>query len=376
MGTVHLVVMKRSVLVFALFGCFLVVRAKEKNDVAKDKLRGPVRSVSVAGYKMAVVNGKPQKDKVIFTSSSKYNENGRILEFITSAIEDSLEGEAVKFKAVKSIYKYNDAGELTGKLDYNPDGSLEDSSFYKVDAKGSRVDWYTYKGNGTEESHTISEYTINGDIVELTEFVKGKLKGRTSYIYDNNGNQTDEISFDENGKIRWKEVMRYNDKGQLIEVTDYKEDDAVEAQFSYRYDTRGNLGEEGEYYNDTSTRNKRTTTKYDLDGNPIEINHFNYNGRLVNQIKVDNMGLHFTDITYRPDGVLKSVIAKKYDDKANLVFEDRFFTQDSVRVKYDYKFEYDKEGNWTKNTTSKNKVPIQTTERKFEYYVDPKPKKK
>ena len=112
------------------------------------------------------------------------------------------------------------------------------------------------------------------------------------------------------------------------------------------------------------------------EGEPIEINHFNYAGRLVNQVKVDNSGLHFTEIAYNPDGVLKSVISRKYDDHANETEDDRFYTKDSVRVKYNYKFEYDKTGNWTKNTTSKNGKPIQVTERQIEYYTDPETKKK
>jgi|GEM_PF-2311205 len=366
-----------SILLSGYSVCATAKKETKNNDVAKDKLKGDVKSVEITGYKLKNIGGKYQKAGVIFTSSSKYNEQGNILEFITSAIEDSLDGEAVKYKAAKIIYHYDNEGNLAGKNDYDANGVLDDSSFYKVDAKGSRVDWYTYKGNGTLASHTISEYNLRGDLLELVEYAKdNKLKSKTTYTYDDQGNETDEVGFDEKGNIKWKEVFRYNPAGQLIEVTDYKGDDGFDARFNYRYDTRGNMAEEREFYNDTSTRNKITRTKYDLDGNPIEINHFNNNERLVNQVKVDHMGLHFTDISYNADASLKSVISKKYDDHANQIFEDRFYTIDSSRVKYDYKFEYDKKWNWTKNTTSKNGKPIQVTERKIEYYTDPADKKK
>jgi hypothetical protein len=368
--------MKGFTTIVLLACCASSAYTKEKNDLAGDKLRGKVKSVAISGYKLKHTSAGNQKSKVIFTSSSKYNESGNILEFISSAIEDTLEDQAVKFNAVRSIYKYDDQGNLTGKNDYKADGSLDDSSFYKVDSKGSRVDYYTYKADGVLESHTVSEYNIHGDLIELTEYVKDKFKSRTTYTYDSNGNETDEVGFGEDGKIKWKEVLSYDESGRLTEVVDYKEDDSFDARFTYRYDTRGNLAEETEYHSDTSSLNKRTTTKYDLKGEPVEINHFNQHGRLINQIKVDNFGLHFTDIAYNPDGVLKSVISRKYDDKANEIEDDRFFTKDSVRVKYNYKFEYDKTGNWTKNTTSKNGKPIQLTERQIEYYTDPVKKKK
>ncbi len=368
--------MKGITITILLAGFFLCASSKERNDLAADKLKGKVKSVAIKGYKLKKTSGGIIKDKVLFSSSSKYTEQGNILEFISSSLEDTLEGEAVKFNAVKSIYKYDEEGNLTGKNDYKPDGSLDDSSFYNVDNKGSRVDYYTYKGDGTLQSHTMSEYNIHGDLIELAEYIQKKLKSRTTYTYDNNWNETDETGFDENGQVKWMEVLKYNDAGNLTEVTDYKQDNTIDAQFTYRYDTRGNMGEETEYYSDTSTRNKRTTTKYDLKGEPIEINHFNYAGRLVNQVKVDNSGLHFTEIAYNPDGVLKSVISRKYDDHANETEDDRFYTKDSVRVKYNYKFEYDKTGNWTKNTTSKNGKPIQVTERQIEYYTDPETKKK
>ncbi|MCW3124330.1 MAG: hypothetical protein JWQ38_3822 [Flavipsychrobacter sp.] len=368
---------KVATLTILLAGSSLYAVAKDKNDVAKDKLKGKVKSIAITGYKMKSVNDKPEKNGIIFSSSSKYNESGSILEFITSAIEDTLEGEAVKYKAVKSVYHYDKEGTLSAKNDYNPNGTLEDSSFYKVDAKGSRVDWYTYKGNGTLSSHTISEYNLKGDLVELSEYTGDKLKSKTTYVYDGQGNQIAETGFDDKGKVKWREEFKYNTKtGQMNEVYDFDANDAMTGRFTYRYDTRGNMAEETEFYSDTSIRNKKTTTKYDLDGNPREINHFNYNGRLVNQIKVDQMGLHFTEVSYNDDASLQSVISKKYDDKANQVFEDRFYTKDSSRIKIEYKLEYDTHGNWTKNTTSKNGVPVQMTERKIEYYTDPAEKKK
>lgn len=366
--------MKGFTLALLVVACAWNTQAKEKNDVAKDKLKGKVKSVHITGSKLKIVAGKPVKDKTIFTSYSKYNDNGKILEFFNSTLEDTLEDEAVKFNGVRSIYKYDEEGNLNGKINYRPDGAMEDSSFFVVDNKGSRVDWYTYKANGTEDIHTISEYNIHGDIIELTEYAKGKFKSKTTYTYDAEWKETDEISYDEKGAIRWKEVFKYDEAGNLVEVTDYNADDGFAARFMYRYDDRGNMAQEIDYYSDTSTRNKKTTTKYDLDGAPKEINHFNHNGRLVNQIKVDNMGLHFTEVSYNDDESLKSVHARKYDDKANLILEDRFFTKDSVRIKYAYKMDYDKQGNWVKNTTSKNSVPIQVTERKIEYYTDPKKK--
>ena len=359
------------------------IQAKNnRSDVRQDRLIGNVKSVTLSSYRVSGVPGKIEKGRVIVTSSSRYDEAGNLVEFISSALNDTIDNEVMHFEATKSIFKFGADGNLIAKNDYNPDGTLDDSSFYKVDSKGSRIDIFTYKANGTLSSNSTSEYDLRGNLIESTEYEKGKLKNWNTNKYDDRFNEIEEDGFEGNGKLKWKELLSYDNKGNLVDVTDYKRDDSFAARYRYRYDNRGNLAEEYEYHSDTATTFKKITTKYDDKGNPIEINHFNESGRLISQIKLDHMGLHLADIRYNDDGSLQSVIARKYDEWANETLEDRFFVKDSVRLKYKHEYIYDQTGNWLKNTSYRNDMPFQVTERVIEYYTNPtvkstpKPKQK
>jgi hypothetical protein len=347
------------------------VQAKNRSDVKEDRLIGNVKSVSLASYKLYGTAGKPERGRTIVTSSSKYDEAGNLVEFISTALQDTIDNEVMHFEATKSIFKFDNAGNLVAKLDYLGDGRLDDSSFYKVDQKGSRIDIFTYKADGTLAANSTSEYDLRGNVVESTEYEKGKLKNWNTYKYDDRFNEIEETGHEGSGKLKWKENLTYDSKNNLVEVVDYKRDDSFAARYRYGYNSKGDLVEEYEYSSDTAHNYKKVTTKYDNEGHPIEINHFNEGGRLISQIKLDHMGLHLADIKYNDDGSLNSVIARKYDEWANEVLEDRFFVQDSIRVKYRHEYTYDQTGNWLKNTTVRNDVPIQLTERVIDYYLNP-----
>jgi hypothetical protein len=359
-------------------------QTKNRSDLTEDRLRGNVKSVALYSYKIIESGGKPEKGRTIVKSSSKYDEVGNLTEYISSAVSDSVDSVFIHFDATKTIFKYDGEGNLVAKNDYKADGSLDDSSFYIVDPRGSRIDIYTYKADGSLESSSTSEYNLLGNIVESSETVKGKLKSRNTFDYDDKGNETQEIGYGPDGKVKWKEILSYDVNNNLTEVIDYKQDDSFAAKYRYGYDKQGYMAEEDEYHIENSPEHKRTTTRYDSKGHALEINKFNENRRLISQIKLDNMGLHLADIRYNEDGSLQSVVARKYDEWANETLGDRFFTKDSVRQKYRYDYEYDKTGNWIKNTTFKNDKPLQATERKIEYYLNPtiktptkaKPKKK
>src|ERR1035437_4959784 len=137
-------------------------QAKNKNrsDVRQDRLIGNVKSVTLSSYKVSGVPGKLEKRRTIVTSSSKYDEAGNLIEFISSALNDTIDQEVMHFEATKSTFKFDADGNLVAKNDYKPDGSLDDSSFYKVDTKGSRIDIFTYKADGTLESKATLEYDL------------------------------------------------------------------------------------------------------------------------------------------------------------------------------------------------------------------------
>src|ERR1039458_122847 len=127
----------RSLKLTLLFVCsFLAGNAqnnkeKDKTDLVKEKLNGKVKSMSVSGFSVIRKDGKLQKGRTIHTAVSKFNDKGYLLEFTSSGGDDTVQNEYIHFKAVKSLYKYDDNGILVSNSRYNGDGSLEDSASYK-----------------------------------------------------------------------------------------------------------------------------------------------------------------------------------------------------------------------------------------------------
>src|ERR1035437_5495523 len=138
-------IMKSLKLTLLLMGGVLALNAQEKTDIVKENLHGKVKTLSVTGYTVERINGKLQKGRAIHTATSEYNDKGYLLEFKTSGGDDTIEEQYVHFKAVRNTYNYDNNGILVSNSRYNGNGTLEDSAAYKVDSKGNRIDWNTYK---------------------------------------------------------------------------------------------------------------------------------------------------------------------------------------------------------------------------------------
>jgi hypothetical protein len=362
--------MKSLKLTLLLVGSFLFSHAQEKTDLAKDRLKGKVRSVTSAGYGVDVSSGTVEKGRHIHTSTSKYNTKGYVTEFLSSPGDDTIEHEYVHFKEEKTTYKYDGKNNLIGTNSYMADGVLSDSSSYKVDNKGNRIDWFTFKGDGTLKQNYTTEYDNKGHMLESNEYFKNRLINRHTFKYDEKGNQVEENMFGSDGHLRWKETFAYDAKGNLVEVTDYKQNGSFDARFTYAYDAKGNQIEEKEFTSESSMKHKRILTKYDAEGNVIEVNQFNESGHFASQCKLDKRGNHLLDVVYNPDGTLQEKISQdyKYDDHGNEIEMERHITDGSLSLKNTYKYEYDKKGNWLKKISYENDKPTRITERVIEYY--------
>src|SRR4051812_18397856 len=141
--------MRSTTLMVIMMGACLFAHAQDnKTDLVKDRLKGKVKSVTSAGYRVDMSTGTIEKGSHIHTATSKYNIKGYVVEFLSGEGNDTIENEYVHFKEEKTTYKYDEKNNLIGSNSYHGDGNLRDSSSYKVDSKGNRIDWYTYKGDG------------------------------------------------------------------------------------------------------------------------------------------------------------------------------------------------------------------------------------
>lgn len=245
-----------------------------------------------------------------------------------------------------------------------------DSASYKVDTRGNRIDWNTYKGDGTVEWNYNREYDNQGNLIETNEYYKGKLRNRHTYKYNANLDIVEENFFEGEGRLKLKEVFSYDDKHNITEVMDYDHTGNFRARYTYAYDGKGNQTEEREYTAEKSKKHRKIVTKYDKDNNVSEVSEFTDQGKLTYQCKLDKWGNHISDITYNPDGtILEKVTQKiKYDAKGNQVENERFLADGKADMRKRFVYTYDKLGNWFLKITYENNKPVRITERFIDYF--------
>jgi hypothetical protein len=346
------------------------VQEKDKTDLAKDKIRGKVKSMSVTGFTVIRKDGKLQKGRKVHTATSTFTDKGYLLEFNSTAGDDTVQNEFIHFKAARSLYRYDNNGVLVSNSRYNGDGTLQDSASYKVDSKGNRIDWNTYKGDGTLEWNYSREYDLQGNLVESNEFFKGALKSRHTYKYDEKLNIKEENFYEADGRLKLKELFKYDDKRNVVEITDYDRTGVFKAKYTYAYDAKGNQVEEREFDGENSTKYKKILTHYDNENNIIEVTQYNEKGKVTYECKLDKLGNHIADATYKPDGTLIEKITQKYkyDDHENEVENERLNAKGKPAMKVKNIYTYDKEGNWFIKIVYENDKPKRITERIFDYY--------
>ena len=99
---------------------------------------------------------------------------------------------------------------------------------------------------------SIYIYDANHKIKESSDYSGGDLDRRERYLYDSNGNKTEQ-SVSQCGKT-WITKYFYNELNQLIKSTAYKPDGSLDTEDTYKYDQYGN-----EIYNKYYSYNRKET---------------------------------------------------------------------------------------------------------------------
>ena len=192
-----------------------------------------------------------------------------------------------------------------------------------------------------------------GQSKKKNDLTEENLKGKVKSIKETTYEAVDKFGQIEKGNVFYDRfsllfnspfTIIYNEKGNKIEKNYYNSDGSLKSKTTYKYDKKGNNIEENTYDSD-SRLNFKATYKYNEKGNIIEKNYYDSDGRL--NFKA----------TY------------KYDKKGNNIEYNICYSDGSLdKTTYKYKYEYDKNNNWTQQVTYENNKPTQITERIIEYY--------
>ncbi len=200
--------------VLIMVSCTSSKKDKDKNDWNRYNLYGKVKSFKKTTYDAEEKFGNIEKgvrsiigdnNQVIFNikgsklEENKYYRNGRILR--------------------KNVYKYDEKGDVIEENEYDSDGKLSDKIIYKYDKKGNLIETNRYYADGSLLSKGVFKYNQKGNKIETnTYYPNGNLdskllydeKGNTiemtlfnseykfEYVFDNEGNWTNRIKFENN----------------------------------------------------------------------------------------------------------------------------------------------------------------------------------
>jgi hypothetical protein len=97
----------------------------------------------------------------------------------------------------------------------------------------------------------------------------------------------------------------------------------------------------------------KITFKYDDQKRLIEKTWFLNNGNLTLRHVYKYSGNQLDHLVYTPDGSLNYHSVSILDDKGNEIERTDFIGEASIEGKYTFSYEFDKNGNWTKQTAAK-----------------------
>ena len=92
---------------------------------------------------------------------------------------------------------------------------------------------------------------IKGTVFEVEEALggpqKGNIKQNINIQFNEDGNKTEETSYNSDGELQSKSKYQYDKDGNKTEETSYNSDGELQSKSKYQYDMNGNKTEDTSY---------------------------------------------------------------------------------------------------------------------------------
>ncbi len=247
----------------------------------------------------------PEGDTKVYREKINYSDGGRKIEELSYdndeligriLMENDADGNILKYTSydgkekqtlswsarydsrgnkIKEI-RYDDTGAEIGTDEWTYDengvliGESVDSEFfykYEYDKNGCRIKSVCYDANGAEilESSFVYENDENGNLLSVRRMGGNSEGNLTEYEYDENGNETVRISYNDDGTVMERMERKYDKNGNVLEVKTISSDGTEEIHAVYSYDEEGKLVEL--FYYSEGEKDTRCTYEYDENGN-------------------------------------------------------------------------------------------------------------
>lgn len=223
-----------------------------------------------------------------------------------------------------------------------------------------------------------------------------KIDSSCEAFFDSKGNKLEVNYYDENGYSVFLEKYEYDDKGNVIKLSDYVNEELNSIVVS-KYDSQNKLlGRDIKIIKDG--KNLQTQIEYDgIDSYEyryinkkkhfVEICKYNTNEDIIEYINYNDFGNQVFKRVYEYDDFNNKVVTyydyttfhlksskhifdkhiENYNDNGDII-ELRTIKDNRNEELFLYDYKFDEKGNWIKQITYKDKIPISIAERKFEYF--------
>ena len=249
-----------TLIAFIQFGC----SSNEKNNLQEMNLKGNIKSVKEIYYDGNEKFGEYVKEDWKYTIEYFFNESGNITERNSYyAPKNSIRD--------KTKYIYNNNNQIIEEYKYDSKGNLESTEKYKYDKTGNKIEKVTIEDNKI----TITEKYIYDNKAKLIESYSVLPDGSKSiyaekFNYNSEGlllEKFEEIYNELDNSIN-KTINKYNKEGQLIEISNQNSNSIA---IKYVYDNNGEQTKQINFYDDGTPSGDtfETIIKYDDKGNWI-----------------------------------------------------------------------------------------------------------
>lgn len=234
--------------------------------------------------------------------------------------------------------------------EYDEDGNILHGREIERDRNGNEIRTAEYGAGGNLCRTVESQYDEDGrqsecQSISYDEDGNGECIYHWKCAYDENGNKTEEISYDEEGSIRKRTAYAYDVYGEQAQVIVFDKNGKVteKTETETEYDAQGNKIC-STVYRSNSMGKSSDVIEYDGQGNEIKITYYDASGEITGKIEeeYDKDGNWTGLVRWDETGKIALKWESEYDGHSEPV---SYVHYDGMQVDYRYEREYDENGN-------------------------------
>jgi hypothetical protein len=273
-----------STVLFVFIFCSVAVNAQSDSD--RDRLLGPVQSVSAAVAEFSARDGKDVEGSRVPLHTVTYNARGNRVKRVDFNRDGSV--------AQTLVYNYDPEGRSVGYEDYVTGLSEPRKHIYTLDNSGNRVGYRIVQPTGKDGDEKYAyKYDDSGKLVVEELYYKTTLVSRNENTYDQQGRLISQVSYNPDATVSARISVSLGPDGKPVERTRH-DGNLLTYRVRYTYDGKQRLVEvetTGSYVETDSSSEGYITGKvvyvYKGKDRPKEMLIYNQDGSLRERVVID-----------------------------------------------------------------------------------------